>query len=82
MEIPYRESNLSNLPHGQRAAISKLVATNLVEEFMASDGAGMINNPSPNEDEQTLREYLLPGALPNHVFSAKSIGKLLKRRAG
>ena len=63
--IPYRESNLSNLPHGQRAAISKLIATNLVEEFMASDVAGMINNPSPNEDEQTLREYLLPGALPN-----------------
>ena len=31
--------------------------------------------PDPNEDEQTLREYLLPGALPNHVFSAKSIGK-------
>jgi hypothetical protein len=49
------------------------------EQFTASDVAGMINNPSPNEDEQTLREYLLPGALPNHVFSAKSIGKLLKR---
>ena len=45
----------------------------------------MINNPYPNDDEQTLREYLLPGALPNHVFSAKSIGKRLKqhaRRAG
>ena len=39
----------------------------------------MINNPYPNEDEQTLREYLLPGALPNHVFSAKSIGRLLKQ---
>ena len=49
------------------------------EQFTASDVAGMINNPSPNEDEQTLRDYLLPGALPNHVFSAKSIGKLLKR---
>ena len=26
-----------------------------------------------------LRDYLLPGVLPNHVFSAKSIGRLLKR---
>jgi hypothetical protein len=49
------------------------------DQFTASDVAGMINNPSPNEDEQTLREYLRPGALPNHVFSAKSIGKLLKQ---
>jgi hypothetical protein len=49
------------------------------DRFTASDVAGMINNPSPNEDEQTLREYLRPGAQPNHVFSAKSIGKLLKQ---
>ena len=49
------------------------------DQFTASDVAGMINNPSPNEDEQTLREYLLPGALPHHVFSAKSIGQLLKQ---
>jgi hypothetical protein len=49
------------------------------DQFTASDVAGMINNPYPNEDEQTLREYLLPGALSNHVFSAKSIGRLLKR---
>ena len=49
------------------------------DQFTASDVAGMINNPSPNEDEQTLREYLLPGALPNHVFSTKSIGKRLKK---
>ena len=33
------------------------------DQFTASDVAGMINNPSPNEDEQTLRDYLLPGAL-------------------
>ena len=51
------------------------------EQFTASNVAGMINNPYPNEDEQTLREYLLPGALPNHVFSAKSIGKRLKQHA-
>jgi hypothetical protein len=49
------------------------------DQFTASDVAGMINNPSPNEDEQALREFLLPGALANYVFSAKSIGKLLKR---
>jgi hypothetical protein len=48
-------------------------------QFMAADVAGMINNPSPNEDEQTLRDYLLPGAQPHHVFSAKSIGKQLKQ---
>ena len=47
--------------------------------FIASDVAGMINNQVPNEDEQTLRDYLLPGAPPHHVFSAKSIGRLLKR---
>ena len=51
------------------------------EPFTASDVAGVINNPYPDEDEQTLREYLLPGALPNHVFSAKSIGKRLKQHA-
>jgi hypothetical protein len=39
----------------------------------------MINNQYPNEDEQTLRDYLLPGAPPHHVFSTKSIGRLLKR---
>ena len=49
------------------------------DQFIASDVAGMINNQYPNEDESTLRDYLLPGALPHHVFSAKSIGRLLKR---
>jgi hypothetical protein len=49
------------------------------DQFTASDVAGMINNPSPNEDEQTLREYLRPGALPTHVFSPKSVGKALKQ---
>ena len=49
------------------------------EQFTASDVAGMINNQYPSEDEQTLRDYLLPGAPPHHVFSTKSIGRLLKR---
>ena len=49
------------------------------EQFMASDVVGTVNNPDPNEDEQTLREYLLPGA-PSHIqFSSKSIGKRLKQ---
>jgi hypothetical protein len=34
-----------------------------------------ITSTRPN----SAREYLRPGALPNHVFSAKSIGKLLKQ---
>ena len=51
----------------------------MAEPVHCNDIAGMINNPDPDEDEQTLREFLLPGALPKHVFSAKSIGKLLKQ---
>jgi hypothetical protein len=47
-------------------------------QFTAADVAGMINNPEPTEDEQTVRDYLQPGAQPKHVFSAKSIGKRLK----
>ena len=49
------------------------------DQFTASDVAGMINNPEPNDDEQTLRDYLLPGAQPNYRFSTKSISKLLKK---
>ena len=49
------------------------------DQLTASDVAGIIDNPEPNEDEQTLRDYLLPGAQPDHRFSAKSIGKLLKK---
>ena len=48
-------------------------------QFTASDVAGMINNQYPNEDESTLRDYLLPGAPPHHVFSAKTVTRLLKR---
>ncbi len=48
-------------------------------QFTAADVAGMINKQCPNEDEQALRDYLLPGVLPNYVFSAKSLTRLLKR---
>ena len=47
--------------------------------FTANDVAGMINNQYPNDDEQLLRDYLLPGALPHHMFTAKSIGRRLKK---
>ena len=49
------------------------------EQFTASDVVGTVNNPDPNEDEQTLREYLLPGAPSHTQFSSKSIGKRLKQ---
>jgi hypothetical protein len=48
-------------------------------QFEAKDVAAMINDPHPGDDENTVREFLLPGALPGYVFSAKSIGRLLKR---
>ena len=48
--------------------------------FTSADVAGMINTTStPNNDEQTLRDYLLPGASPHHTFTTKSVGRLLKR---
>jgi hypothetical protein len=49
------------------------------EEFTASDVAGMINNQSPDENEQTVRDFLLPGTPAHHVFSAKTVTRLLKR---
>ena len=39
----------------------------------------MINDWIPNEDGQTLRDFLLPGALAGHVFTAKTIARLLKK---
>jgi len=49
------------------------------EQFTASDVAGMINIPYPEEDEQTIRDFLLLGARPDHEFSSRSIGKRLKQ---
>jgi hypothetical protein len=48
-------------------------------QFSAKDVAGMVNNPHPGDDESAVREFLLPGALPGHVFSAKAVARLLKR---
>jgi hypothetical protein len=61
------------------ADVLDLLAKKWPDQFTASDVAGMVNTPEPNEDEQTLRDYLLPGALPNHRFSPKSISRCLKR---
>ena len=49
------------------------------QEFTAADVTGMINTQSPNDEEQTLRNFLLPGAQPHHMFTAKAVGRLLKR---
>jgi hypothetical protein len=49
------------------------------EWFTASDVAGMVNTPEPNDDEQALRDFLQPVAQPKHVFSSRSIGKQLKK---
>jgi hypothetical protein len=49
------------------------------EKFTAGDLAVEVNITPPVEDMQTLREFLLPGCLPHHVFSAISIGKTLKQ---
>jgi hypothetical protein len=47
--------------------------------FTAGELTASVNITPPAEDEQTLREFLLPGCLPHHVFSAISVGKLLKQ---
>ena len=48
-------------------------------EFTAVDVTGIINNQSPNDEEQTLRNFLLPGAQPHHMFTAKAVGRSPKR---
>jgi len=51
--------------------------------FRASDVAGLINTPTSlpeiEQDQQTLREFLLPSAPPDHAFSAKTVTRLLKK---
>jgi hypothetical protein len=47
--------------------------------FMASEVAGLINNPSPDANEQVLRDYLLPGTLSSYVFSNHTTSRMLKK---
>ena len=55
------------------------------EEFMAKDVAELVNTSriSGNDEEKSnkklVRDFLLPGATNDHLFSAKSIGRLLKQ---
>jgi hypothetical protein len=49
------------------------------KKFTAGAVAGMVNQWNPNEDQRTLRDFLLPGALDGHVFTAKTIARLLRR---
>ena len=49
------------------------------QQFEAKDVAAMINAVSPSEDEQTVRDYLLPGAPAQHMFTTKTVGRLLKK---
>jgi hypothetical protein len=47
--------------------------------FSANAVANVINDRYQRDDGQIVRDVLLPGALPEHVFSAKSVGRLLNK---
>jgi hypothetical protein len=47
--------------------------------FLAKDVATLINTEYPDEDGRLVREFLLPKASPKQMFSAKTVGRLLKR---
>jgi hypothetical protein len=59
------------------------------QEFSASAVAALVNRAAmagsvfyretPDEDEQLVREVLLPGTPQNYVFQTKSVGRLLKK---
>jgi hypothetical protein len=52
----------------------------LPKTFSAADVAAFVNDQNMlSEDEHQVREYLLPGAESHQMFSARSIGRLLKR---
>ena len=47
--------------------------------FSANAVANLINDRNQRDDGQIVRDVLLPGALAEHVFSAKSVGRLLNK---
>ena len=49
------------------------------QNFMASAVTGMINNRNKDEDGQIVRDVLLPGAMAEHVFTSKTVTRLLKK---
>jgi hypothetical protein len=61
------------------ADVVEVLAKKWPDQFAASDVAGMINIPYPEEDEQTIRDFLLPGARTEHQFSAQTITRRLKQ---
>jgi hypothetical protein len=64
------------------ADVLDVFVTRWAKEFSASDVAELINTnqfSGGGGDEKLVRDYLLPGAPDGYVFSAKSIGRLLKR---
>jgi hypothetical protein len=61
------------------ADVLEVLAKKWPDKFTASDLVAMVNTPEPNEDEQTLRDFLMPNARPDHQFTSKSIGKRLKQ---
>jgi hypothetical protein len=63
------------------ADVLDVLAKHWSGNFTAVDVAAFINNQNlvSGEDEHLVREYLLPGVLPHQMFSAKSVGRLLKK---
>ena len=47
--------------------------------FLASAVASVINDRYQREDGQIVRDVLLPGAMAEHVFTSKSVTRLLKK---
>jgi hypothetical protein len=66
------------------ADVLGVLAAAYPKEFLAKDVAELVNSYwSGSDDEKSnkklVRDFLLPGATNDHVFSAKSIGRLLKK---
>ena len=66
------------------ADVLGVLAAAYPREFLAKDVAELVNSYWSGSDEEKsnkklVRDFLLPGATNDHVFSAKSIGRLLKK---
>ena len=64
------------IPQGKDCTPSRVKAA---MDFLCDEWLVDAATAAPNEDEQTLRDYLLTGTQPNFVFSTKTIGKRLKQ---
>ena len=66
------------------ADVLGVLATAYPKEFRPEDAAALVNSCWSGSDEEKsnkkmVREFLHPGAANDHVFSGKSIGRLLKK---